>query len=41
MIWRIHNPDKILTNGERCKRYRQSKEEQHRKGDALNKRLKN
>ena len=34
-----HNQDKILTNAERSKRYRQSKEEQYRKDDALNTRI--
>ena len=36
-----HNQDKILTNAERSKRYRQSEEEQYRKGDALNRRILN
>ena len=36
-----HNQDKILTNAERSKRYRQCEEEQYRKDDALNRRILN
>lgn len=41
MARKRHNQDKILTNAERSKRYRQSEEEQYRKGDALNRRILN
>ena len=40
MTRKRQNPDKILTNAERCKRYREVTFEKHKKNDALNEKYK-
>ena len=40
MTRKRQNPNKILTNAERCKRYREVNFEKHKKNDALNEKYK-